>query len=110
MTVIKLINFIEENSRSLKEIGIDITRIPINEGDRYKNKLGISFAIKLFSNEYSIGFYQETMDKENWKSATVKLKSWCKKETERFSPKKLYFLVNNYQIILRNTKIKQLLK
>ncbi len=110
MTVIKLINFIEDNSRSLKEIGIDIARIPINEGDRYNNKLGISFTIKLFNNEYSIGFYQETVDKESWKAATVKLKSWCKRETERFSPKKLHFLINNYQIILRNTKIKQLLK
>jgi hypothetical protein len=110
MTTIRLINYIEENARRLKDIGVDIQRTPINVGDRHHNKLGISFKVSLFGSEFSIGFFQETVDREDWKIAQTKLKSWCSKNRKKISSKAVYFLLENYQGILRNKKIKQILK
>lgn len=109
MTTIKLINYLEENARRLKEIGVEIQRIPINLGDRYHNKLGISFRISVFESNFSIGFYQETVDKESWQIAQTKLKSWCSKDRKKVSSKSLHFLLENYQSISRNKKINQIL-
>ena len=110
MTTIKLINYLEENARRLKEIGVDIQRIPINVGDRHHNKLGISFRVSLFESEFSIGFFQETFDREDWKIAKTKLKSWCSRDRKKVPSKVLHYLLENYQGISRNKKINQILK
>lgn len=110
MTTIKLINYIEENARRLKEIGVDIQRIPINVGDRHHNKLGISFKVLLFESEFSIGFFQETFDREDWKIAQTKLKSWCSRDRKKVPSRVLHYLLENYQGISRNKKINQILK
>ena len=109
MTTIKLINYIEQNICRLKEIGVDIQRIPINVGDRYYNKLGISFKFILFESEFSIGFLQETFDREDWKMAQTKLKSWCSRDRKKVPSKVLHYLLENYQVISRNKKINDLL-
>ena len=109
MTTIKLINYIEENARRLKEIGVDIQRIPINVGDRHYNKLGISFRVSVFEYEFSIGFFQETFDREDWKIAQTKLKSWCSRNRKKVPSKVLHHLLENYQSISRNKKISDLL-
>ncbi len=110
MTVIKLINYIEKNAQNLKDIGIQVKRHLINEGDRYNNKLGILFELEIFGKKYSIGFYQETTDRESWKSAVFKLKSWCKKEDKYFPSKKLLNLVETYKNRNRDEKINNILK
>lgn len=110
MTTIKLINYLESNAKRFREIGLDIQRIPINSGDRHHNKLGISFKLLIFDSEFSIGFFQETIDKEDWKMAQTKLKSWCNKDKKKTSSKSIFFLLENYQTILRNKKIDLILK
>ena len=110
MTTIRLINYIEENARRLKEIGVDIQRIPINVGDRHHNKLGISFKVSLFDSEFSIGFFQETLDREDWKIAQTKLKSWCSRDRKKVGTKVLYKILENYQVLSRNKKIGEILK
>lgn len=110
MTTIKLINYIEENARRLKEIGVNIQRIPINVGDRHYNKLGISFKVSVFESEFSIGFFQETFDREDWKIAQTKLKSWCNRNRKKVGSKVLYNILENYQVLSRNKKISEILK
>jgi hypothetical protein len=110
MTIIRLISYLEDTSRTLSEFGVNVERIPINTGTRFHNKLGVSFNIKIFNQEYSIGFYQETIDKENWKFSETKLKSWCKRNSEKYSSKSLYYLLENFKTISRNRKINQILK
>jgi hypothetical protein len=110
MTIIRLISYLEDTSRTLREFGVDIKRIPINTGTRFHNKLGVSFNIKIFDQEYSVGFYQETIDKENWKFSETKLKSWCRKNSEKYSSRALHFLLENFKTISRNRKINQILK
>lgn len=109
MTTIKLMNYIEENARRLKEIGVNIQRIPINVGDRHYNKLGISFRVLLFKSEFSIGFFQETFDREDWMVAKTKLKTWCSRNQKKVSSKFLHNILENYQSISRNKKINQIL-
>lgn len=110
MTTIKLINYIEENARRLKEFGVEIQRIPINVGDRHHNKLGISFRISLFESEFSIGFFQETFDREDWMVAQTKLKSWCSRDRRKVASRVLYNILDNYQMLSRNKKISEILK
>lgn len=110
MTTIKLINYLEEQSCLIQDQDIQIEKILINKGNRFHNKLGISFEIKMFGQEYSVGFYQETLDREEWDSAQTKFKSWCKKNSEKYSSKSLYYLLENFKIIRRNRKINQILK
>jgi hypothetical protein len=110
MTTIKLINYIEENAPRLKDIGVDIQRIPINVGDRHYNKLGISFKVSIFESEFSIGFFHETFDREDWMVAQTKLKSWCSRDSKKVGSKVLYKILENYQLLSRNKKIVEILK
>jgi hypothetical protein len=91
MTNDKLWGYINKNLNKIKILEIEINKEEDNWGDEYHVEDSSEFTFILFSDEYKVGYY------------------WCLKNGKWIDPVDVYNILENYQQLNRDFKLKQIL-
>lgn len=105
----KLWGYINKNIDRIKKLGIEITKEEDNWGDRYYSEDRSEFRLNLFGNEYRVGFSYVTEDADDWAQAESYHNDWCLKNDKYINPEEVYNLIENYEQLNREFKLKQIL-
>lgn len=109
MTNDKLWGYLNKNLNKIKSLGIEIIKKEDNWGDEYHSENGSEFILRLFSDEYKVGFCYVTDDADDWAQAECYQSDWCLKNGKYINPQEVHNLILNYEQLNRDYKLKQLL-
>lgn len=108
MTNDKLWGYLNKNLNKIKNLGIEITKEEDNWGDEYHSENSSEFIFRLFSDEYKVGYCYVTEDTDDWAQAECYESNWCLKNGKYINPKDVCDLIENYEQLNRDFKLKQL--
>ena len=108
MTNDKLWGYINRNLNKIKSLGIEITKVEDNWGDEYHSEDSSEFIFRIFSDEYRIGYCYTTED-DDWVQAECYESKWCRKNDKHIKPEEVFNLIENFQQLNRDFKLKQIL-
>ena len=109
MTNDKLWGYINRNLNKIKSLGIEITKVEDNWGDEYHSEDSSEFIFRIFSDEYRIGYCYTTEDDDDWAQAECYESKWCRKNDKHIKPEEVFNLIENFQQLNRDFKLKQIL-
>ena len=109
MTKDKLWGYINKNTDRIKNLGIEITKQEDNWGDRYHSEDTSEFIFKVFEDEYKVGYAYVTEDDDDWAQAETYHNDWCLKNGKYINPEEVFNLIENYEQLNRDFKLKQLI-
>lgn len=109
MTNDKLWDYINKNLNKIKGLGIEIIKEEIQWGDRYHSESGSEFIFRIFSDEYKVGYCYTTEDDDDWAQAECYENNWCVKNGKWIKPEEVFNLIENFQQLNRDFKLKEIL-
>jgi hypothetical protein len=109
MTNDKLWGYINKNLNKIKILEIEINKEEDNWGDEYHAEDSSEFTFILFSDEYKVGYCYVTEDADDWAQAETYHNDWCLKNGKWIDPVDVYNILENYQQLNRDFKLKQIL-
>lgn len=109
MTNDKLLDYINKNLNKIKGLGIEIIKEEIQWGDRYHSESGSEFIFRIFSDEYKVGYCYTTEDDDDWAQAECYENNWCVKNGKWIKPEEVFNLIENFQQLNRDFKLKEIL-
>ncbi len=101
--------YISKNFDKIKSLGIEIIKEEIQWGDRYHSESGEEFIFRIFTDEYRVGYCYITEDDDDWAQAECYDNDWCRKNDRHIKPEEVFNLIENYQQLNREFKLKQVL-
>ena len=105
----EIYGYISKNFEKIKSLGIEIIKEEIQWGDRYHSESGSEFIFRIFSDEYRVGYCYTTEDGDDWAQAECYENNWCRKNEIYIKPEEVFNLIENYQQLNREFKLKQVL-
>lgn len=105
----EIYGYINKNFNKIKSLGIEIIKEEIQWGDRYHSESGEEFIFRIFSDEYKVGYCYTTEDADDWAQAECYESKWCRKNDKHIKPEEVFNLIENYQQLNREFKLKELL-
>jgi len=108
MTKDKIWGYINKNHKRIKNLGIEITKQEDNWGDRYHSEDSSEFIFRIFEDEYKVGYSYVTEDDDDWAQAECYHNDWCLKNGQWVNPEDVYRLLEDYEQLNRDYKLKQL--
>ena len=105
----EIYGYINKNFNKIKSLGIEIIKEEIQWGDRYHSESGEEFIFRIFSDEYKVGYCYTTEDADDWAQAECYENNWCRKNDRHIKPEEVFNLIENYQQLNREFKLKQVL-
>ena len=105
----KLYGYLNKNFDKIKSLGIEIIKEDNNFGDEYHSENGEEFIFRIFSDEYKVGYCYTTEDDDDWGQAECYESKWCRKNDKYIKPEEVFNLIENYQQLNREIKLKQIL-
>lgn len=109
MTIDKLWGYINKNLNKIKDLGIEITKQEDNWGDDYHSEDTSEFIFRIFEHEYKVGYAYITEDDDDWAQAETYHNDWCLKNGQWINPEEVFNLIENYEQLNRDFKLKQLI-
>lgn len=106
----KLWGYINRNLNKIKSLGIEITKVEDNWGDEYHSESSSEFIFRIFGDEYKIGYSYVTEDGDDWAQAETYHSDWCVKNGKWINPVDIFNLIENYEQLNREFKLKKLIK
>lgn len=87
----------------------NITKIEINEGDRYYSENGINFILKEKDINLEIGYIIQTADADHWAQAECYEVKWNRLNDRNITDKEAFDLLCNLNQIIREQKLNSIL-
>ena len=109
MTNDKLWGYINRNLNKIKSLGIEITKVEDNWGDEYHSEDSSEFIFRIFGDEYKVGYCYTTEDADDWAQAECYENNWCVKNGKWIKPEEVFNLIENFQQLKRDFKLKEIL-
>lgn len=105
----EIYGYINKNFDKIKCLGIEIIKEENNWCDEYNSENGEEFIFRIFGDEYKVGYCYVTEDADDWAQAECYESKWCRKNDKHIKPEEVFNLIENFQQLNRDFKLKQIL-
>jgi hypothetical protein len=102
----KLVNRILE----LEKFGTKLNKSEFTKGNRFESEMGSEFNFLLFGHKYRVVISSFHQDSDDWRTAQMKIKTYCVKDDRKYKISKLFSTIKNYKNIERVIKINDILE